>query len=147
MQDQTDHIDFNDPRSTAAAALLIAHDLAPLLRTSLPVLLGQPSPGGLGVIADRMEGVRLFENFTIRSLEGVLAHCKTAVAKGTTHRVDWVVARNIGGDDDLEPVEVDDLTPSATKLVRIVASIGHLLRLVIRTEALMDADKFLSQRR
>ena len=48
-------IDQNDPRSTAAAAILAAGELARDVRETLPVLLGQRTCGGLRVIADRMD--------------------------------------------------------------------------------------------
>ena len=48
-------IEQDDPRSTAATAIVVAADVAKELRELLPGLLGQRTPGGLGLIADRME--------------------------------------------------------------------------------------------
>lgn len=141
MQDQ---IDYNDPRSTAAAAILLARQLAPTLRDTLPRLLGQRSPGGLAVIAARMETDELFGTFVSRSLEDVVDQCEAGVRSGTTLRTEWVVARTFGGEDECEPVEVVHRTPDAEALDGIAARVRDLVSLIRRTEALLAADRIIA---
>jgi hypothetical protein len=64
-----------DRRATAADSLILAADLAPILRTRLPSLLCQRTPRGLSVIADRMTDARLFDRLSVGSLEGLLEQC------------------------------------------------------------------------
>jgi hypothetical protein len=135
-------IDANDTRSTAAAAILAASDLARDIRERLPSLLGQRTSGGLGLIADRMDRA-LFDRFTIGSLEGLLDQCDAAVEVGTVRGFKWVVARSIGGDDELEPIQVARLTPVAGEVAQIADRLRTVLRLVARTEALLAADRLI----
>jgi hypothetical protein len=139
-------IDQNDPRSTAAAAILAAGDLARDVREMLPVLLGQRTCGGLGLIADRMER-DLFDRFTIGSLEGLLEQCDAAVEVGTIRGFEWVVARSIGGDDELEPIEMTRVTPVAREIAEIADRLRIILHLVARTEALLAADRLIDRLR
>lgn len=141
------HIDHDDPRSTAAAALMLARELAPILRGRLPGLLGQTSWGGLAIIADRMNGDQLFGAFVARSLEGLLDQCDMAVRAGTSIRTEWIEARHIGGDAEYEPVERESRTASAEEIDRIAGGIRDLLDLLRRTEALFAANKIVAGRR
>ena len=139
-------IDQNDPRSTAAAAILAAGELARDVRETLPVLLGQRTCGGLGLIADRMERA-LFERFTLGSLEGLLDQCEVAVEAGTDRGYEWVVARCIGGDEEIEPIEMTRVTPVAREITQIADRLRIVLRLVARTEAILAADRLIDRLR
>jgi len=139
-------IEQDDPRSTAATAIVAAADVAKDLRDLLPGLLGQRTPGGLGLIADRMEK-ELFDRFVVGSLEGVLAQCETAIEAGTSQGLIWVVARSFGDDDEVEPLTVTRLTDEAHEIKRFASRLRVLMALVARTEALLAADRVIDRLR
>ncbi|MCU0230431.1 MAG: hypothetical protein MUC67_03520 [Acidobacteria bacterium] len=139
--------DPDDPRSTAAAALTGAQKLAPVLRGTLPALLGQRRPDGLGVIADRMEGERLFDRFTLRALGTLAEEIDGAVERETAEQVDWVPMRCIDGDEEFEPVTVRRRTPRGDALAAIAAELRAVTGLVARTEALLVAERLIGRRR
>jgi hypothetical protein len=139
-------IEQNDPRSTAATAIVVAADIAKDLRALLPGLLGSRTPGGLGLIADRVKRDP-FDPFVIGSLEGVLDQCETAIEAGTSQGLIWVIARSIGGDDEFEPLTVTRLNDEARDLQKFANRVRVLLDLVARTEALLAADRVIDRLR
>jgi hypothetical protein len=139
-------IEQDDPRSTAATSILVAADVARDMRDGLSGLLGQRTPSGLGLIADRMERDP-FDPFVIGSLKGVLDQCNTAIEAGTSQGLIWVIARSIGGDDEFEPLTVTRLTDEAREIKRFASRLRVLLDLVARTEALLAADRVIDRLR
>jgi hypothetical protein len=139
----TVNIDFNDARSVVAATLALALDVASTIEHALPPLLNQRGSGGLGVVARRMEGEQLFHRFVVGSLEHLVADCEKIAKNETTTRTTWVVARHIGGDEELEPLQVSVRSARGDELARIAASIRELLMLIRRVEALTAADRYL----
>ena len=89
----------------------------------------------------------VFHPFASASLAGVLADCVKAIEAHTTVRTAWVVARDIGGEEELEPRSIQELDEVAIDLQRVSVRIRTLLALVSRTNALLEADRQLSSRR
>lgn len=140
-------VNFTDPRSTAAAALMLAGELAPLLRGPVPVLLDRPASGDLGAIADRMDREAIFDSTTRADLRGLIAEIDAVIDRETDERLDWVPARCLDGDVEYEPIVRHVRTRHGEALAEVGGRLGTLLVLVERTEALLGAERLLRRRR
>lgn len=136
-------VNLSDPRSTAAAALSFAGELAPLVRGPVPVLLGRSSPEGLAALAENMEGEGIFDRAMRAELRGVLAEIEAATDRETRERVDWVPVRCIDGAEEFEPIVRQVRTRHGAALATVGERLGTLLALVERTEALLAAARFV----
>src|SRR5690606_41645355 len=103
--------------------------------------------GGLAIMADGLATDQLVDAYVGRAIAGVLAQCSAAIQSGTTRRTKWVIARSIGGDDECEPIEIEDRTPAAEELGRVAARIRDWLTLLARTDALRTAARIIAEHR
>jgi hypothetical protein len=140
-------VNFSDPRSTAAAALAIAGELAPLLRGPVPVLLDRAASEDLAALANRMERKALFDRAMCADLRGLIAEIEAATDRETDEQIDWVPVRCLDGDEEFEPIIREVRSRHGEALAKVGERLGLLLAFVERTEALLAADRLLRRRR
>lgn len=140
-------VDFSDPRSTAAAALGLAAELAPLLRGPVPVLLDRATSGDLAALAARMEREAIFDRAMCADLRGLIAEIEAATDRETEELIHWVPVRCIAGDEEFEPIIREVRSPHGDALARVGERLGLLFAFVERTEALLAAERLLRRRR
>jgi hypothetical protein len=140
-------VDFSDPRSTAAVALVLAGELAPLLRGPVPVLLDRAASGNLTALAMRMDRKAIFDRSMRDGLRDLLAEIEAATDRETRERVDWVPVRCIDGAEEFEPIVRQVRTRHGEALAKVGERLGLLLALVERTGALLAAERLLRRRR
>jgi hypothetical protein len=140
-------VNFSDPRSTAAAALMLAGELAPLLRGPVPVLLDRRASEDLAALAVRMERKAIFDCAMRADLRGLVAEIEAATDRETDEQIDWVPVRCRDGDEEFEPIIREVRSRHGEALAKVGERLGLLLAFVERTEALLAAERLLRRRR
>jgi hypothetical protein len=130
----------DDPRSTAAAALSLAEELAATLDGTLARLPGRRAADALASLAGGLDGPRLFEERTLAALRRLRAEIAAGVARETGTAVSWEPVRYVDGAEDHAPVSVSRRTPEGDMLAATGARLDRLVALVERTRALLAAD-------
>jgi hypothetical protein len=140
-------VNFSDPRATVAAALVLAGELAPLLRGPVPVLLDRAASEDLAALAERMEREAIFDRAMRADLRDLLAEIEAATDRETREQVDWVPVRCRDGAEEFEPIVQQVRTRHGEALAKVGERLGLLLALVERTGALLAADRLFRRRR
>jgi hypothetical protein len=140
-------VNFSDPGSTAAAALVLAGQLAPLLRGPVPALHDRAGSGDLAALAARMERKAIFDRAMRADLRDLIAEIETATDRETDEQIEWIPVRCIAGDEEIEPIIRTVRSRHGDALAKVGERLGLLLAFVERTEALLAAERLLRQRR
>jgi hypothetical protein len=140
-------VNISDPRSTTAAALVLAGELAPLLRGPVPVLLDRSTSDDLAALAARMEREAIFDRAMRTDLRDLIAEIEAVTERETRQQVDWVPVRCIDGAEEFEPIVRHERSRHGDALAKVGERLGLLLAFVERTEALLVAERLLRRRR
>ena len=139
MDSDNEHHD--DPYAVTARVHGAGRRLAPVLRRELPALLGSRTPGVPGMIADWAERRRLLEPAARSAIAATIVRCDGAIRAGTTTRIDWHVARHVGGDEEWECREIEVLTDEARRVAGIREELAGIAEMIERVDDLLGAQE------
>ncbi len=143
MEADTEHHD--DPYAIAARIHTAGRRLVPALRRELPALLGDGTPGVPGMIAGWAERRWLLEFAARSAIEATIVRCDCAIRAGTTIKVDWYIARHVGGDEEWESREIEVLSDEAQRIARVRQELAGIAEMIEQVDDLLAAQEAISR--